>query len=666
MSLFPPYLTPVQIKIYQLRTNGYSYDRILEEIQHSDDPYIQYHIHGHDAITKSLKRTALGHTWPPTIKGGRLNYFCQEDRELFLTEIQQRADSLNCLITYEAFNLAVDLHNTRVIKATELLQAAHSHEMANSLYAKYYNRRPEKDYLRTVCSFVHVSIFSAQKISYFRRKYCSKSKIEKFFQKHFQSLNRSPLLIFNADETIVKSNKSFKVLAPHGTTPVSPQLPQLPHYSAMICVSAGGFKLKPMFICPHFINMPTDLMPFAEEALFVSNRSGWMTKRSFLLWTHFFIYSISIYKQTLPPELRNERFLLLLDGHSSRSTFEAIHLLDKSGVDVLVFPPHATHIIQPLDVSINSPLKIQFQKNIYQLAIDHGMFSLTGESNTSFTGTWRPISIESFLNAFDTSANRKNIKSAFRATGIVPLDSHIPLTSSLLSQSSEIPQLFHTNRFSISNKLLTTQERMIKIRDAGDLLFPINNNIEHSMFEQWNLLNSEKHCDGTILGGPEAFFWYENHPQPNNREISRIPTPFVQQMYTYRHNSIDHLRDLIEFIKEKDAIFLAEHIPHSKQVHQLLHSLSQPHLFCNGKTAHQERMTLLRQFNETINEKLVTTFSAINGYEFTKRVLIIYCFIPTKETQRRRRDETFIFLYKNNKELEQLSSLKLTTYELLL
>jgi hypothetical protein len=659
-------LTPLQIKIYELRANGNTYDEIIERIQLEQDPSITSHMYGHEAVRKALKRTVLGHVWGSRLKGGRMTYLCLEDREAFLKEIQERADTLNCITTYEALNLAIDIHNTRVLIGVELLRKANSSEMANTIFTKYFDKHPEKDYLRQLCSIIHVSVFSAQKLSYFRRKYCSANKIEKFFQKHSHVLNQSPLLIFNADETIVKSNKSFKVLAPNEVTPVSPLLPQLPHYSAMICVSASGFKMKPMFICPHFKNIPNDLIQFQEEALFISNRSGWMTKRIFLIWVHFFIYNLSIYKQTLPPELRNERFLLLLDGHSSRSTFEAIYLLERSCVDVLIFPPHSTHIIQPVDVSINSPLKIQFQKNLYQLAVDNELFSLSEQSNLSSASTWRTLSIEAFLNAFDTSANRKNIKSGFRATGIVPLDKQIPLSNALLAHPFENNQLFQTNRFSISNKLLSTKKCIAKLRDARDFLFPIQNNMAHSMFDQWNFLNSENDCDGKILGGPEAFFWYENHPHPDNTEISRIPTPFVQQLYAYRQKNIDDIQTLLEHISGKDVIFLTEHISQSVTVDKLLTSLNLPHYYCNGKTSRIERVNILKQFNETAHGKLVTTYPSIIGYDFPKRVFIVYWFIPTKATQLRHREDTLIYIYKYDKDLEQLAYLKLKPYELLL
>ena len=52
------------------------------------------------------------------------------------------------------------------------------------------------------------------------------------------------------------------------------------------------------------------------------------------------------------------RVLLLLDNHSTRFTFEAIQAADKHGVDILPFPPNASHLMQPLDIGLFGPLKI--------------------------------------------------------------------------------------------------------------------------------------------------------------------------------------------------------------------------------------------------------------------------------------------------------------------
>ena len=49
--------------------------------------------------------------------------------------------------------------------------------------------------------------------------------------------------------------------------------------------------------------------------------------------------------------------LLLLDGHSSHFTPEAIKVAAENEIVLFCLPPNATHIAQPLDVSFFGPLK---------------------------------------------------------------------------------------------------------------------------------------------------------------------------------------------------------------------------------------------------------------------------------------------------------------------
>lgn len=43
-----------------------------------------------------------------------------------------------------------------------------------------------------------------------------------------------------------------------------------------------------------------------------------------------------------------EKVLLLVDGHASHKTLEAVTFCRDDGIDVICFPPHTTHRLQPL------------------------------------------------------------------------------------------------------------------------------------------------------------------------------------------------------------------------------------------------------------------------------------------------------------------------------
>ena len=70
--------------------------------------------------------------------------------------------------------------------------------------------------------------------------------------------------------------------------------------------------------------------------------SGRVNAELFLKWLHFFFESI-------PP---SRPMLLILDGHSSHISIEAIEFVRSNDVHMLCIPAHTTHILQPLDVGV--------------------------------------------------------------------------------------------------------------------------------------------------------------------------------------------------------------------------------------------------------------------------------------------------------------------------
>jgi hypothetical protein len=82
----------------------------------------------------------------------------------------------------------------------------------------------------------------------------------------------------------------------------------------------------------HF-TVPGGLADLFNRGYFISSENGWMTQPDFLLYAHFLIYKLQTDRARMPAHLGNERFLLILDGHTSRWTFEATCMLRNAGID---------------------------------------------------------------------------------------------------------------------------------------------------------------------------------------------------------------------------------------------------------------------------------------------------------------------------------------------
>lgn len=116
-----------------------------------------------------------------------------------------------------------------------------------------------------------------------------------------------------------------------------------------LCVSAGGNKIPPMFLFPRKHLASTFLDNTLDQTLGIANESGWMKQDEFYEFMLHFI-------QFSGASLGNPQ-LLLLDNHASHLSVAALDAAMRNGVTILSFPPHCSHRLQPLDVSVFGPLK---------------------------------------------------------------------------------------------------------------------------------------------------------------------------------------------------------------------------------------------------------------------------------------------------------------------
>ena len=91
--------------------------------------------------------------------------------------------------------------------------------------------------------------------------------------------------------------------------------------------------------------------PNSNLAFLVTSPSGWITSELFLSWL----------REIFLPEVETRRSLigkwsakaaLVMDGHKTHVTDDVKALLDDNNVEVLIFPPHSSHLLQPLDLLV--------------------------------------------------------------------------------------------------------------------------------------------------------------------------------------------------------------------------------------------------------------------------------------------------------------------------
>jgi hypothetical protein len=130
------------------------------------------------------------------------------------------------------------------------------------------------------------------------------------------------------------------------------------------------------------------------------------------------------------------RLLLLTDRYLAHIQLGVAQAAPDVGVDRITFAPHSTHIAQPLDVGLMSPLKTAYSNAV-------GRWRLGTEvQGNSFSSIRKALEIlatpETGLTPWDREISEDNVKSAFARAGYpvsgswVQIDCHAMLTLSLI------------------------------------------------------------------------------------------------------------------------------------------------------------------------------------------------------------------------------------------
>ncbi|KAJ8910823.1 hypothetical protein NQ315_004683, partial [Exocentrus adspersus] len=170
-------------------------------------------------------------------------------------------------------------------------------------------------------------------------------------------------------------------------------------------VSASGNVVPPVFIFPRARFHETFMTgaPPGSLGLVNSPSRGWMYALPFLKTLEHLVSHTRCSMQ--------DPIFLLMDNHESHCSLEAVIYAKENGIVMVTFPPHCTHQLQPLDVSVMGPFKAKYKvaQNDWMLA--HPGKTITIHNVAHLAGK-----------AFENSFTMKNIIAGFRKPGIYPFD----------------------------------------------------------------------------------------------------------------------------------------------------------------------------------------------------------------------------------------------------
>lgn len=351
------FLSPEQISICEMKATG----KTIKEIK------IRHNVNEQQQLS-AICYTMRGLQWNPHVEiGGTFPYLGPMDVLSFKLEIESNCVNLDCLRTIDGIELAYEIKKERFRRGLQIAYWCSRNQrlcekVLKTLDSMSPAELPSFQWLNGFCNNNGILIKNGERLEDARRRFCNVQTVTRFFQKHGQLIARTnPRLLWNIDETSSQISRRYKVLVNEGTHffPTSVEK-DFNHVTAILPFNANGDRLEPFVILPNISFLPPELKEF--DVFFTSQKSGWMSKRLFLIFCTWFTSRINNYRQNnLTDSMFDERVILLMDNHPSRLNPLALQFFAKHNISVITFPPHCTHLMQPFDVSVARSFKSYMQ-----------------------------------------------------------------------------------------------------------------------------------------------------------------------------------------------------------------------------------------------------------------------------------------------------------------
>jgi hypothetical protein len=132
--------------------------------------------------------------------------------------------------------------------------------------------------------------------------------------------------------------------------------------SVLACIGADGTALPPGIIFEglHGNIRDTWVEEITEETpiFATSSPTRWSNDEIGLAWL------IQVFDRYTKEKAGRYWRLLLLDSHGSHITTSFLSFCSRNRILIIIYPPHATHSLQPLDIVMFKSLSSQYSKNL--------------------------------------------------------------------------------------------------------------------------------------------------------------------------------------------------------------------------------------------------------------------------------------------------------------
>lgn len=304
----------------------------------------------------------------------------------------------------------------------DLLDRAEADGYVINKNKKFENNKPSKNWIvRFLNRHPEISARTPENLG-FQRSYVTESSIRKWFDNLEEYLRTEHQIearefftkdngsrVFNLDESgfpLQGTSGKLQVITKRGIKNVYRMATDnREQITVLACASADGKFQKPLVLFPgirtpkfNFKGVDPDKYDVGHSA------NGWMTSEVFFTWLSSLFYKAVIDKVDFP-------IIVFMDGHTSHINYTVSDFCMTHGIILYCFPAHASHILQPLDVSVFGPLKKAWNKSIESFKLQYKIAMTRNNFFQVFDKAW--------ISAINSP---NNVISGFKSTGLIPFD----------------------------------------------------------------------------------------------------------------------------------------------------------------------------------------------------------------------------------------------------
>jgi hypothetical protein len=449
-------MSEMQIRIWEWKLLGKSFEEIRQLISGDQDQQVST-----ASLWNCVKLTAAGQTWRPGSSGGR-KPFLNADEEMALGSWATSSPEGRSMA--ELLEAATEIRYEGLMKMTPILHAMGCPTIADKILGELSVKSRTWGY--GVIAQLNLKIMAPEILESIRSEYATSGLIMRWFTQMSNEISNSDAcLIFNFDETMLHAQSKTKVIVTGDKKAFRRKTPAGPHITLCMCFSPLGSHPPPLIILPGVHTADKfDYYQSVGTVSVMNSPSGWMTTDLFHQWAILFCSWLAIYRLTLPPHLSTKTIILFIDSCRTHCSESALTLLADSNVKVITFPPHVTHVLQPIDVGCVKAFKAALVRNsrYFEKHIDE--FIATQNESQRHRASL-VLSTISSLNACDL----RICSNAFRKAGLYPFSPQCPLASPYvvpsdvdqeMIQRCRRPELLH-----IGSSVMTSPEFIATLRE---------------------------------------------------------------------------------------------------------------------------------------------------------------------------------------------------------